>query len=84
MIGVLAVVAMFSYMFSLLPINASILLSILGLCGLISRLLLFWFLCKFQNKDAVKPYKTLVSVVLVMDAGVIIVDFLPFKIVRFL
>jgi len=41
LIGVLAVVAMFSYMFSLLPINASILLSILGLCGLISRLLLF-------------------------------------------
>jgi len=32
---------MFSYMFSLLPIKASILLSILGLCGLISRLLLF-------------------------------------------
>ena len=31
-----------------------------------------------------KPYKTLVSIVLVMDAGVIIADFLPFKIVRFL
>ena len=31
-----------------------------------------------------KPYKILVSVVLLMDAGVIIADFLPFKIVRFL
>ena len=31
-----------------------------------------------------KPYKTVVSVVLVMDAGVVITGFLPFKIVRFL
>ena len=31
-----------------------------------------------------KPYKTVVSVVLVVDAGVIYADFLPFKIVRLL